>query len=69
MPTSRFPIRVRLHTVTGTLARACRERAARGQTRREHDLAIEADPRFALEHSVHVARSIDMGRGGCPYCE
>jgi hypothetical protein len=27
-----------------------------------------SDPSFKLEHGLQVARSVDSGRGGCPYC-
>jgi hypothetical protein len=50
------------------IVRVYRERATASRQRREHDRAIESDPRFALEHRLQVARSIDSGRGGCPYC-
>jgi len=60
MPTSLH----RLHWIY----RVYRERAELNRSRREHDDAIEVDARFALEHRLQVARSIDAGRGGCPYC-
>jgi hypothetical protein len=66
MPT---PIRIQPHAVSRTIRRAYRARAEAGRARREHDLAIETDPRFELEHRVQVAHSIDSGRGGCPYCD
>jgi hypothetical protein len=47
---------------------AYRERAELRGSRREHDDAIAVDARFALEHRLQVARSIDAGRGGCPFC-
>jgi hypothetical protein len=50
------------------VVRAYRERAEHTRARREHDLAIERDPRFVLEHGLQVARSVEIGRGGCPYC-
>jgi hypothetical protein len=50
------------------VVRAYRRQAERSRQRREHDDAIASDPRFALEHRLQVARSIEIGRGGCPYC-
>jgi hypothetical protein len=50
------------------VVRAYRDQAAHSRARREHDLAIESDPSFRLEHGLQVARSVDSGRGGCPYC-
>jgi hypothetical protein len=51
------------------LVRRSRERLGQGRDRREHDDAIAADPRFASEHRIQVGRSIDLGRGGCPFCD
>ena len=50
------------------VVRAYRNRSEVTRQRREHDDAIALDPRFATEHRMQVARSIDIGRGGCPYC-
>jgi len=50
------------------VVRAYREQTEKSRQRREHDFAIAQDHRFALEHRVQVARSIEDGRGGCPYC-
>ena len=50
------------------VVRAYRTRSEANRQRREHDDAISLDPRFAAEHRMQVARSIDIGRGGCPYC-
>jgi hypothetical protein len=48
--------------------RAYRNHSVETRHRREHDDALALDPRFASEHRTQVARSIDIGRGGCPYC-
>jgi hypothetical protein len=48
--------------------RVYRERATEMRVRREHDEAIARDPRFELEHGLQVARSVEQGSGGCPYC-
>ena len=50
------------------MIRAYRQHAELSRQRREHDDAIAHDPRFANEHRLQVARSIEIGRGGCPYC-
>jgi hypothetical protein len=50
------------------MIRAYRRHAETIRQRREHDDAIAHDPRFANEHRLQVARSIEIGRGGCPYC-
>jgi hypothetical protein len=50
------------------VARAYSRRTEEARQRREHDDAIAVDPRFAAEHRIQVGRSIDLGRGGCPYC-
>jgi hypothetical protein len=50
------------------MARAYRERSEYLRACREHDLAIERDPGFSLEHGLQVARSVERGNGGCPYC-
>ena len=60
--------RLRPSAVGRGVARAYRDHAEGLRARREHDEAIAADPRFAAEHRLQVARSIGLGRGGCPYC-
>jgi len=50
------------------VVRAYRQHAEVSRQRREHDAAIAADPRFASEHRHQIARSLEIGRGGCPYC-
>jgi hypothetical protein len=50
------------------VVRAYRHHAEVSRQRREHDDAIANDPRFASEHRIQIARSIEIGRGGCPYC-
>jgi hypothetical protein len=60
--------RLRPSAMRRGMVRAYRERADASRQRREHDDAIAIDPRFASEHRLQVARSIDIGRGGCPYC-
>jgi hypothetical protein len=50
------------------VVRAYRDQTASNRARREHDEAIARDPGFKLEHGLQVARSVDSGRGGCPYC-
>jgi hypothetical protein len=50
------------------VVRAYRDQAAHTRARREHDLAIASDPSFKLEHGLQVARSLERGSGGCPYC-
>jgi hypothetical protein len=60
--------RLRPSAMRRGMVRAYREHADASRQRREHDDAIALDPRFASEHRLQVARSIDSGRGGCPYC-
>ncbi len=64
------PIRTRLRpgALRRGVVRAYQGRAEQGRARRAHDEAIARDPRFKLEHGLQVARSLDQGRGGCPYC-
>jgi hypothetical protein len=68
MPSTRLPVRLRPGALRSGVARAYRQHAEETRVRREHDQAIAADPRFAQEHRLQVTRSIDGGRGGCPYC-
>ncbi len=68
MPSQVIPARLRPGAIRRGVARIYQDHAAHTRARREHDLAIERDPRFQLEHGLHVARSVDDGRGGCPYC-
>jgi hypothetical protein len=60
--------RLRPGAVRRGVVRAYRHQAAHSRARREHDLAMVSDPSFKLEHGLQVARSVDSGRGGCPYC-
>jgi hypothetical protein len=62
------PTRLRPAAVRRGVVRAYRDHAEQGRARREHDEAIARDPGFKLEHGLQVARSVDSGRGGCPYC-
>ena len=68
MSDSLVPARLRPSAVRRGVVRAYRQHVEQARQRREHDDAIAHDPRFALEHRLQVARSIDAGRGGCPYC-
>jgi hypothetical protein len=68
MPSSLFPARLRPGAVRRGAVRAYRHQAEQSRERREHDQAIARDPSFALEHGLQVARSIEIGRGGCPFC-
>jgi hypothetical protein len=68
MSNSHLPVRLRPGALRRGVARAYQGHAAHSRARREHDHAIATDPGFELEHGLHVARSIDAGRGGCPYC-
>ena len=60
--------RLRPAAVRRGMIHAYRQRTEQSRQRREHDDAIALDSRFASEHRLQVARSIDIGRGGCPYC-
>ncbi len=60
--------RLRPSSMRRGVIRAYRQHSETSRQRREHDDAIAVDPRFASEHRLQVARSIDLGRGGCPYC-
>lgn len=68
MSESIVPSRLRPSAIGRGVARAYRQHAEVSRQRREHDDAIAHDSRFANEHYTQVARSVDMGRGGCPYC-
>jgi hypothetical protein len=68
MPDQVIPTRLRPGAIRRGVVRAYRDHAAHTRARREHDQAIASDPRFHLEHGLQVARSVDSGRGGCPYC-
>ena len=62
------PTRLRPSTMRRGVIRAYRQHSEHSRQRREHDDAMALDPRFAQEHRLQVAHSIDGGRGGCPYC-
>ena len=68
MSDSIVPTRLRPSAMRRGMVRAYREHTESTRQRREHDEAIAFDPRFANEHYTQVARSVAMGRGGCPYC-
>ncbi len=68
MPSSISTHRLRPRAVSRGVMRVYRERATEMRVRREHDEAIARDPRFELEHGLQVARSVEQGSGGCPYC-
>jgi hypothetical protein len=68
MPNALLPTTLRPRAVRRRAVAAYQRRSAISRERRGHDLAIETDPSFALEHGLQVARSIAIGRGGCPYC-
>ena len=68
MSDSIVPTRLRPSAMRRGVVRAYRQHAETSRQRREHDDAIAQDPRFANEHYLQVARSVDSGRGGCPYC-
>jgi hypothetical protein len=38
------------------------------RARREHDDAM-TDRRIAIEHRLQVNRSVELGRGGCRFCD
>jgi len=69
MPNPQLPIRIRTNNLGRNVLRAYRSHAERGRARREHDFVIQSDHRFAVEHRAQVHRSIELGRGGCPYCD
>ncbi len=68
MSNSLVPGRLRPGALRRGAVRAYQGHAAQSRARREHDQAIASDPRFQLEHGLQVARSIERGHGGCPYC-
>jgi hypothetical protein len=68
MPNAPLVTRLRPGALRRGVVRAYQGHAAHSRARREHDQAIERDPRFHLEHGLQVARSVELGRGGCPYC-
>ncbi len=68
MPDSIIPIRLWPRLVRRGADAAHPDRTAHGRKRREHDDAVAQDPSFAREHRLQVAHSIEIGRGGCPYC-
>jgi hypothetical protein len=68
MLTSRLPAGLRSEPLK-RLATSQRDRSERKRVRREHDVAMASDHRFAIEHGVQTRRSIDLGKGGCPFCE
>ena len=68
MPNSIVPSRLRPSAVRRGVVRAYAGHSEQRRARREHDSAIATDPRFELEHGLQVARSIEKGVGGCPYC-
>ena len=68
MPELIVPTRLRQSAIGRGVVRAYHQHAERARQRREHDDAIARDPSFALEHRLQVARSIEAGRGGCPFC-
>ena len=69
MPTSKLPRGIRPNDLGRNVIRAYRSHTERGRARREHDFVIESDHRFAVEHRAQVHRSIELGTGGCPYCD
>jgi hypothetical protein len=68
MSNSLLPRNLRPRALRRGVVRAYQGHAAHSRARREHDQAIERDPRFELEHGLQVARSVERGHGGCPYC-
>jgi hypothetical protein len=68
MPNSLVPTRLRPGAIRRGVVRAYQGHAAQTRARREHDEAIARDPSFELEHGLQVARSVERGQGGCPYC-
>jgi len=39
------------------------------RARREHDAAMASDHRIAGEHRAQVNRSVELGHGGCRFCD
>jgi hypothetical protein len=68
MPNTEIRTRLRPGAIRRGAVRVYRDHTAQTRARREHDQAIARDPSFQLEHGLQVARSIEKGRGGCPYC-
>jgi hypothetical protein len=68
MPNTQIPTRLRPGAIRRGVVRAYQGHAQHSRARREHDQAIERYPSFELEHGLQVARSIEKGKGGCPFC-
>ena len=68
MPNSLVPTRLRPGAIRRGVVRAYQGHAEQTRARREHDEAIARYPSFELEHGLQVARSVERGQGGCPYC-
>jgi hypothetical protein len=68
MPSTQIPTRLQPGAIRRGVVRVYQGHAEQGRARREHDQAIERHPNFALEHGLQVARSIEKGIGGCPFC-
>jgi hypothetical protein len=69
MLTSLLSPRLRSNTSDHGVVRAYRDRFAQARARREHDDAMASDHRFASDHRLQASRSVDLGRGGCPFCD
>ena len=69
MPPSLLPIRIRPTEIRRTVVRVYRGHSERSRARREHDFVMGSDHRFAVEHRAQVNRAVELGHGGCPYCE
>ena len=68
MPNTQIHTRLRPGAIRRGVVRAYQGHAEHSRARREHDQAIERYPSFELEHGLQVARSIENGKGGCPFC-
>jgi hypothetical protein len=68
MPNTQIHTRLRPGAIRRGVVRAYQGHAEHSRARREHDQAIERYPSFELEHGLQVARSIEKGKGGCPFC-
>jgi len=68
MPNTQIHTRLRPGAIRRGVVRAYQGHAQHSRARREHDQAIERYPSFELEHGLQVARSIEKGKGGCPFC-
>jgi hypothetical protein len=68
MPNTQIPVRLRPGAIRRGVVSAYQGHAQHSRARREHDQAIERYPSFELEHGLQVARSIEKGKGGCPFC-